>query len=774
MAEKKKNGGNVPIKSRTKRQQLISSATSLTSLFGGHTASSSAAPAAASIEKQLAKQSKMAKKPNQKQREGSQKERWLLTRKTWKYMADAGRRLIPEGMQHRSGSTSQDLKKIEEYFQHVCRSEPKFLPWRRKQSYPGAMGASLRRSSKRRTIALRMFGRGMTGSSSAVDNKSGASSTLSSPPTKANSADESEDDFSYSGSGGDENQKMFLMIRMLEKYLKITDTSDIINDAEGDAEEFNDEACKSPISTQSMSMWQPKTATNTNTTTSPTYSVLSDEDLGFSRGSSIAEDNDHYIMGHKSSTPPGYPYYSELDHNQKRSTLSNINISSPTSSEHSPITSPQHVAPQADFTNKAPSVSQNSSSMHTSLLLESLRNYSRTSRHPLLSTTILTPSVLQDKQLLRRIRDELKQQQLERIFRRHGPGSSLRTSSSMYTIPSTSTSSLNLTSHIPATKSSLPQRKQYDDPSVHTSSVSASLHSSPLHTTGTGTSSATRKTESLASRISRKFHSHRYQSASSNTSPNDENVRMAPSATIQPHSNDNVTYATTLVPMISVKCESQDRQPLICNSGTQTDPITVNHLSELYNDYQRMLQSRQAAEMSSTSNKKEAGADKSANSGKSTEHPDSDKHSRRKSSIDNEDVSQSVSDTIKRYLRMARKKTSSKDDANRFKRINYDTNLRNIKPKGEIPKPDELELDRNIKNTQTNDDWIALVVAEVSYYMAAQSPSPTSGGDSRNKKMLSMGLVKSTSPPPSHSSPPSPPGGFFQTSTQFISKCFVN
>lgn len=66
---------------------------------------------------------------------GSKRERWLLTRKTWRYMADAGRKLIPEG----TGNRLEDVPKIEAYFQEVCQKEPRFLLWR-KQSYPGALG----------------------------------------------------------------------------------------------------------------------------------------------------------------------------------------------------------------------------------------------------------------------------------------------------------------------------------------------------------------------------------------------------------------------------------------------------------------------------------------------------------------------------------------------------------------------------------------------------------------------------------------------------------
>lgn len=65
----------------------------------------------------------------------AKRERWLLTRKTWRYMADAGRRLIPEGALNRP----EDVPKIEAYFQQVCHKEPRFLLWR-KQSYPGAIG----------------------------------------------------------------------------------------------------------------------------------------------------------------------------------------------------------------------------------------------------------------------------------------------------------------------------------------------------------------------------------------------------------------------------------------------------------------------------------------------------------------------------------------------------------------------------------------------------------------------------------------------------------
>ncbi|XP_046429021.1 uncharacterized protein LOC124306369 [Neodiprion virginianus] len=72
------------------------------------------------------------------------KERWLLTRKTWRYMADAGRKLIPDGVHNRQ----EDIPKIEEYFQEMCQKEPKFLLLR-KASYPSSLG--FRTHRRRRT-----------------------------------------------------------------------------------------------------------------------------------------------------------------------------------------------------------------------------------------------------------------------------------------------------------------------------------------------------------------------------------------------------------------------------------------------------------------------------------------------------------------------------------------------------------------------------------------------------------------------------------------------
>ncbi|KAH8269806.1 hypothetical protein KR018_011283 [Drosophila ironensis] len=68
------------------------------------------------------------------------RERWLLTRKTWRYMSDVGRKIIPDVAHMRPNTNAF----IEEHFQKVCSLEPTFVPWRRKSSYPGSVTTSKR------------------------------------------------------------------------------------------------------------------------------------------------------------------------------------------------------------------------------------------------------------------------------------------------------------------------------------------------------------------------------------------------------------------------------------------------------------------------------------------------------------------------------------------------------------------------------------------------------------------------------------------------------
>lgn len=126
-------------------------------------------------------------------------------------------------------------------------------------------------------------------------------------------------------------------------------------------------------------------------------------------------------------------------------------------------------------------------------------------------------------------------------------------------------------------------------------------------------------------------------------------------------------------PLIAVQEPSTDRG--FFDNGVQTDPVPRAVLDTILIEREK--------EDSSKESQKSSG--------------------RRRSSVDNDDVSPSVSDTIKRYLRMARKKSMDADKVDRFKRVNYDRNLRNIKAKGEITKPGDD--DGNSKGCQTEENW---------------------------------------------------------------------
>ncbi|XP_071863028.1 rho GTPase activating protein at 102A isoform X2 [Bombus fervidus] len=133
---------------------------------------------------------------------------------------------------------------------------------------------------------------------------------------------------------------------------------------------------------------------------------------------------------------------------------------------------------------------------------------------------------------------------------------------------------------------------------------------------------------------------------------------------------------SSLPPLIAVQEPSTDRGPI--DNGVQTEPVPREVLDAI-------LLEREKEELSM----KEAAMHKSTG--------------RRRSSVDNDDVSPSVSDTIKRYLRMARKKSMDADKVDRFKRVNYDRNLRNIKAKGETTSLGDD--DGNNKGCQTEDNW---------------------------------------------------------------------
>ncbi|XP_012234296.1 uncharacterized protein [Linepithema humile] len=173
-------------------------------------------------------------------------------------------------------------------------------------------------------------------------------------------------------------------------------------------------------------------------------------------------------------------------------------------------------------------------------------------------------------------------------------------------------------------------------------------------------------------------------------------------------------------PLIAVQEPSIDRS--FFDNGVQTDPVPRDVLDAcLEKDKEESLQKDHASHKSS---------------------------GRRRSSVDNDDVSPSVSDTIKRYLRMARKKSMDADKTDRFKRVNYDRNLRNIKAKGEITKPGDD--DGNSKGCQTEDNWAAhyreMSSENLSDADTTTSPPPSRNASSRSSIDAGLGSEEPSTP----------------------------
>jgi hypothetical protein len=70
------------------------------------------------------------------------RERWLLTRKTWRFMADAGKLLIPESLRRGKDMkeyTNDELARLEEHFNSICDQQQDFIEWEGPRQDPRVM-----------------------------------------------------------------------------------------------------------------------------------------------------------------------------------------------------------------------------------------------------------------------------------------------------------------------------------------------------------------------------------------------------------------------------------------------------------------------------------------------------------------------------------------------------------------------------------------------------------------------------------------------------------
>ncbi|KAH8256341.1 hypothetical protein KR032_001294 [Drosophila birchii] len=507
------------------------------------------------------------------------RERWLLTRKTWRYMADAGRKLIPE-------RNPDSIAEIEAHFQRVCASEPRFLLWRRKTSYPGATV-----SCKRRSRLL---------------------SRHSSHQKYINNEDR--------------------IIELLQTYLKLRDVYNKTTTLLGTK-------TIRPDQTSSPSSQRPKNSTSKNNTLhEPACLDLHTELLN--RLKILSE---RLLLGQEECI--------ELE-------LGNI-----------------------------------------------------------------SPEILEDKTLLKKVYSTLKKNQLHRVLHSIEPSKSINYKK--YNNRSYSTSSLfrnpNITG-IDKTMKSYNQNALSHDLEVYDNRKKI--------------------------QISQKHPNSIYE-GQCDISKNVPNVPKTDSLLMDLNN--------------SLRLSQKIERVTTASLGTQTNFIQLSELKRLAEVYKSMLILFSPEEK--------------------------DTQNCRKSSIDNEDVSQSVSETIKRYLKMARKKSvHDTDSANKFRSINYDTTLRNIKAKGEINPPgmnDGLN-----KATQTLDAWPVIALDFIrgndsSINLQNAHIQWTKSEDERRMKALEWrsqtlngSAIKTTSAPTSPSSPPkqfqdkslrSSSNGLLSSSSHFLS-----
>jgi hypothetical protein len=674
----------------------------------------------------------MGRKPSMKDRlkrqpsaSGDKKTRWLLTRKTWRYMADAGRKLIPEGVQNKP----ENIEKIEEHFQKLCQNEKKFLIWKRKLSYPGASG-SFRRKNKNK-VGKRPF-------------------TVGSPPT-GSSADECEDG-ERTRKGTDD-----LIIKMLEKYLNLN--SDIEEKSESENGKQSSQSSSSS-SSHASTIRQREINNNTNRnrstpSTSGASSVAMSSNVAMTAASLEAADS--------------------LD-----PTKSNIQ-------EHS-IWDPV----------------PGNESIHSSLLLDSLKQYRKKNYSPYIDTEAISGDLLRDKVLLRKILNDIKtQQKYSKTIPRTESTRSLNISysSSMSSLTSTISSTFhNFVDFIDTKASSCRntirgfggdnnhgqsnvsisgfasaagssgqrELRQYKSSDVGSKSSAADTLSSAFYTVPISrTFNISPSSSAMLSRPHQIYNQQKqifasqqqqqmwqqqqqYPRSSRTVSTTLKTITKTTSTTtistsskqLPDSSSSNPTSPTSLPGIL----KNAPKKPVktFKELEIQTDGIPLSTLNTLFDEYKKQVELERQEEEDAQQGEGGRG--------------------NRKLSIDNKDVSQSVSDTIKRYLMMARKKPKDNDAANKFKRVNYDRNLRNIKAKGEITKPGDD--DGLMKGCQTDSDWLEVLFSNSEeLHRCFTSPIFTP----------IVSSPTSTSPPPSiPSSPPSPAPGIIQSGTQFLSNLFYH
>lgn len=536
-------------------------------------------------------------------------------------MADAGRKLIPDGVQ--GCQRADDVPKIEAYFQEVCQKEPRFLLWR-KQSYPGALGFRNRGRARR--------------------------SKLGSVRENANSADEA--DIGGGGCGDDTivNGGKAPAASLLQAHPRPAGRYEL----ERLRKDFlfggpNDE--RGSVSAAAASVYA-----DTDTVTTATASASD------SRSDLVQFINDYYA-GETAAAPVEGP---PLDHEEllekledyiaqtkdarsaedtaqtasavaaaATATTTTVTTSSTTTTEAAATTTAAHK--KSSRTN----ILESDNSQKN--LLETLRRYyaRSTNREKVIGDMLI------DRKLLENLYFELRKTR-GFLGRRVAVGSSAATAASS------------------ASKSAVG--------SATAASVASSSSNLNLINSASSWNDGMRKYDRL----------NDYYAGGGGCGVNNKNKNK-----LFLPCGDKTTYRHWLPPPPLIEIEDVESCRYV-DAAVQTAPVEPAVLGLIDDENRRKL----------------LDAEVTAAAAAASDGPSKAKGLQRRTSTDNDDISPSVSDTIKRYLRMARKKSVESDKADRFKRVNYDRNIRNIRGKGE---PDICEGDDTNRSVQTDDSWLPVL-----------------------------------------------------------------
>ncbi|KAJ9590747.1 hypothetical protein L9F63_016263, partial [Diploptera punctata] len=635
------------------------------------------------------------------------KERWLLTRKTWRYMADAGRRLIPDGALNRP----EDVPKIESYFQQVCSKEPRFLLWR-KSSYPGALGF---RSHHRKNRSRKKGGSCREKASSAdeadlfipkpttsgrfdlqrlkqeflygsnVDSPHRHKSFLPNVPEASATFPEEEEETEEDEDAKNERELM----DSLSKYLHLQEHSDEYqNDQESN--QLKVEAEENQVDYQKLVDQLRSYLSRTNIFESEKESESSSNEATF--GTKERKNQQQ---------KPKYEQQQQQENKQQKQT----NGQQRQTNEQQLQTNEQQqqTNEQQQQTNERQLQKNEQQRQKHETQSQKNRQLEQKSQQQLHKNIQQQKLQQQRKQKHEQQKQQKYQEQQRNQKKEHQEDSS--------------TSNIRTTTYRPLTPSPSPSRQSFEfgTPERMTLETLKRYYSKSTCRQKVITDLLTDRKllEKLYSDIrkarnsksDRKGPGYVFTSMSPTSTPPSLRSIKDSSTVYKGDKENDIKRESESWSSVSKPSQKQQRPtslllsppPLIeiysdyeqnrVNVGIQTDPIPASVLVAIQMELKKPKTNVIPAEEPQETKIEVLSAPSP----------------KRRSSVDNDDVSPSVSDTIKRYLRMARKKSLDSEKVDRFKRVNYDRNLRNIKPKT-IPMPGDN--DGLNKGCQTDESWV--------------------------------------------------------------------